>query len=95
MSLFTSLMRRADTLRRVESDPVREAWWTGYMRGLRRAHHGQAFGTDAEHELWLSAAESDDSGRAALGLGYRAGLSMEVKSPPSAIAANQTKEPNP
>lgn len=38
MSIFASLMRRADTLRRLESDYLNESWWTGYMRGLRRAH---------------------------------------------------------
>ena len=81
MTPFTTLMRRADTLRRFESDPVRGAWWTGYMRGLRRAHHGQSFGTGAEHMLFMSAANSDDATRAALGRGYRAGLRMEPADP--------------
>ena len=49
-------------------------WINGYMRGLRRAHHGERFGTAAEHELWLAAAESSDPVRADLGRGYRAGL---------------------
>lgn len=81
MSNFASLMRRADTLRRVESDPIRSEWWTGYMRGLRRAHHGERFGSQAEHDLWLAAAESDDPMRAALGRGYRAGLTLEMRDP--------------
>lgn len=81
MSAFASLMRRADTLRRVEPDPVRAEWWVGYMRGLRRAHHGERFGTEAEHDLWFSAAESTDSQRAALGRGYRAGLTLESRDP--------------
>lgn len=81
MSTFVSLMRRADTLRRVESDPIRAEWWAGYMRGLRRAHHGERFGTQAEHELWLAAADSDYEKRAALGRGYRAGLTMEALDP--------------
>jgi hypothetical protein len=81
MSNFASLMRRADTLRRVESDPVHSSWWTGYMRGLRRAHHGERFGTEAEHDLWFSAAESSDPQRAALGRGYRAGLTLESRDP--------------
>lgn len=81
MSSFTTLMRRADTLRRVESDPIRADWWTGYMRGLRRAHHGENFGTIAEHELWLSAAESTDPARAALGRGYAAGLTLTAMEP--------------
>ena len=78
---FAALLRRADTLRRHENDPSRSAWWTGYMRGLRRAHHGESFGTAAEHQLWLSAAESDDPSRAALGRGYRAGLTLSMRDP--------------
>ena len=81
MSAFASLLRRADTLRRVESDPIHAEWWVGYMRGLRRAHHGERFGTEAEHDLWFSAAESNDPQRAALGRGYRAGLTLESRDP--------------
>lgn len=81
MSNFTSLMRRADTLRRIETDPLKTEWWAGYMRGLRRTHHGESFGTQAEHELWLSAIDSHDESRAALGRGYRAGLKMEPADP--------------
>lgn len=81
MSNFASLMRRADTLRRVEPDPLRCEWWTGYMRGLRRAHHGESFGTQAEHLLWQSAAESLDPARAALGRGYKQGLTLEPHEP--------------
>lgn len=81
MTSFASLMRRADTLRRVESDPVVSAWWTGYMRGLRRAHHGEQFGTQAEHDLWLSAVDSPNQQRAALGRGYAAGLTLEPRNP--------------
>ena len=79
MSNFQSLMRRADRLRRHDSDNA--PWWTGYIRGLRRAHHGDNFGDDAEHALYLSAADSDDPQRAALGRGYRAGLTMTAQEP--------------
>lgn len=85
MSTFASLMRRADTLRRSEPDPIRAEWWAGYMRGLRRAHHGERFGSEAEHGLWLAAAESSDPERGALGLGYRAGLSGEARDPPAHV----------
>jgi len=81
MNQFQSLMRRADTLRRLDDDPANSSWWTGYMRGLRRAHHGVRFGTEAEHDLWLSASESADPCRAALGRGYRAGLTLELRDP--------------
>ena len=79
--LFASLMRRADTLRRTEDDPIRSAWWAGYMRGLRRTHHGETFGTEAEHQLWLSAIEYSGPSRAALGRGYKSGLTLEAHDP--------------
>ena len=81
MSKFAKLMRSADTLRRLETDPARQQWWAGYMRGLRRTHHGENFGTETEHKLWMSAAESDDEMRASLGCGYRAGLTFEASEP--------------
>jgi len=81
MSNFQSLMRRADTMRRIETNYLHEAWWTGYIKGLRRAHHGERFGTQAEHELFLSTSESTDPSRAALGRGYRAGLTLEPHNP--------------
>lgn len=46
---FESLLKRADTLHRLEHDPLRAEWWVGYMRGLRRAHHGERFGSEDEH----------------------------------------------
>lgn len=81
MSMFQSLMRRADTLRREERDQIRSAWWTGYIRGLRRAHHGEKFGTEAEHSLYLSAADDADPTRSALGRGYLAGLTLTMRDP--------------
>lgn len=81
MSTFASLLRRADTLRKLETDPIRDSWWVGYMRGLRRAHHGESFGSQAEHEMWISAAESDEPTRAALGRGYAAGLTLTSREP--------------
>ena len=47
-------MRRADMLKRAESDPVRYEWFVGYMRGLRRAERGEDFGSSGEHEMWLA-----------------------------------------
>ena len=81
MSAFDALLRRADALRRLDPDPIHADWWTGYMRGLRRAHHGERFATEADHQLWLVAAESTDPSRAALGRGYRAGLTLESYAP--------------
>ena len=43
----------------------------GYVRGLRRAFHGDDFGTQEDHEKWLSLRSGP---RAALGIGYEHGL---------------------
>ena len=60
---FLSIMREA---RNFPSDYAR-----GYVRGLRRLHHGAAFGTDEEHEKFLA---MRDGPRAAIGIGYAHGL---------------------
>ena len=46
-------------------------YWCGYMRGLRRCYHGENFGTNEEHEQWMSMI--DDEHRKELGRGYRDG----------------------
>lgn len=49
----------------------------GYRRGLRRAKHGDNFGTPKEHETWLSLGlrrDGRDAARAEGGRGYRDGL---------------------
>lgn len=62
---FQTLARRAKLL---TSD-----YGAGYLRGLRRAHHGDAFGTAAEHAQW-SRLGLDGDHRDELGRGYRDGL---------------------
>ena len=81
METFNSLLQQAETMRRLESDPIRSDWWAGYIQGLRRAHHGAEFGNPGEHEWWLAAVDSNDPSRAALGRGYRAGLTLEMHEP--------------
>lgn len=77
---FKSEMRRADSMRRLAVDADehdRVAYWDGYRRGLRRAHHGSKFGTDAEHKLWLSlASQRGDEQRRQRGQGYRDGIAF-------------------
>ena len=70
MKKFHSEKSRAITLREIETD--HRDYWTGYLRGLRRAEYGERFGTESEHKLWLSLI-SDLSHRE-LGRGYRNGL---------------------
>lgn len=66
-STFESEMRRAQTMATLE----RPDYWAGYQRGLRRKYHGESFGTDQEHELWLSLGDDLDKTRAERGRGYR------------------------
>ena len=46
---FEHEMMKAKTMQAVESD--RAEYWIGYARGLRRAYHGERFGTEQEHTL--------------------------------------------
>lgn len=59
---FKSLMEAARTLGGDYAD--------GYQRGLRRHHHGEAFGTAAEHDRWMNL----DGPRQDLADGYRDGF---------------------
>jgi len=70
--LFEREIRRAKRLASTENNE----YWSGYQRGLRRRFQGDNFGTDKEHELWMSMAESRDVRRRALGRGYRAGCEV-------------------
>ena len=68
---FQSEMLKARTLSKLEHHD----YWHGYERGLRRGYHGESFGTEQEHELWLTfAADGSDHMRRELGRGDRDGL---------------------
>ena len=54
--------------------PDNADYWRGYRRGQRRAHFGERFGTEEEHQRWLKLAESFDESLAERGRGYRDGL---------------------
>jgi L-rhamnose isomerase len=69
---FEHEMNRGQTFQKLEQD--RAEYWIGYQRGLRRAYHGESFGTPAEHALWTASADSDDLLRQQRGEGYRDGL---------------------
>lgn len=72
METFETLAHRCSSLSSVQ--PERADYWAGYHRGLRRAHHGEAYGTAEEHELWLSLASEEDPSRRERGIGYQEGL---------------------
>lgn len=78
---FRRLLRRAMLMRRLERQGVRAMWWIGHLRGLRRAHYGERFGTAFEHELYSHASNSPDPMTAAMGRGYLAGLTLTDREP--------------
>jgi hypothetical protein len=70
---FKALMTKA---RMQLSLGQRPDYWHGYERGLRRGFHGDRFGTEQDHKLWLSlVAGSADGAEQERGRGYRDGLS--------------------
>jgi len=73
---FKSEMRRAEAMRR-QADPMMAEYWAGYIRGLRRAYHGENFGTAEEHASWLAAANSRDESRKQRGRGYADGMAFD------------------
>jgi hypothetical protein len=56
-SFFLREDRRAESMRRTDND--NQPYWIGYLRGLRRRHYGENFGTNEEHQLWLTANGDD------------------------------------
>ena len=68
---FESKMLQAKTMHDLGERPDYHA---GYMRGLRRAYHGENFGTDEEHVKWMSLTEDRDEERRERGRGYQDGL---------------------
>ena len=69
---FQAEIRRAQTMIRLAPDEA--DYYAGFMRGLRRAYHGESFGTEAEHQTWLALVDDSDTARAERGRGYRDGL---------------------
>ena len=65
---------RAETM--ALADPGNAHYWHGYLRGLRRAHFGERFGTQAEHEFWMTLIDSPEPLGAARGRGYRDALAF-------------------
>ena len=68
---FKNLIALAKSLQ--ELDPDRSDFWKGFQRGIHRLHHGKKFGTESEHEMYLSCAANGNDYRKQLQTGYRAG----------------------
>ena len=71
--VFVHHMLKALTMRKLGDRPD---YWMGYQRGLRRRFHGETFGTEEEHELWMSSINAEDKQRQERGQGYRDGYNI-------------------
>lgn len=72
---FQINLNGAETFRRLaESNEL--SFWEGYLRGVRRHYHGEIFGTDDEHALWMNLLtnRTSDTRRRYRGLGYQCGF---------------------
>lgn len=64
---FKNKMNYARGMKETSED---DNYWSGYIRGLRRYYHGEKFGTQEEHEKYLSLIRDSDESRNSLGQGY-------------------------
>ena len=64
---FNAKIYHAEVMRDISDRPD---YWAGYCRGLRRAFHGERFGTEEEHVLWSSFYELPDEQCRERGRGY-------------------------
>ena len=70
---FKHEMAKAKTFYDLGQD---QNYWQGYLRGLRRLHHGENFGTKHEHKKWLSLI--NDPYRKEMGWGYVNGFNLNT-----------------
>jgi len=54
-------------------EPEMAEYWRGYRRGVMRGYHGDKFGTQEDHEMWMNCARCGH--REDLQAGYRTGYS--------------------
>jgi hypothetical protein len=69
--------------RKAETDPLRQAYWSGYLWGGRYALYGDVVGTPEGHKLLHGIPEDEpDRERREIGRGYRTGFQGE---PPAGV----------
>ncbi len=71
---FQRNMAAAEILSRIAQNSGDYNFWVGYVRGLRRFHYGENFGTEEDHSHLIVAYDSSYQAEKMLGMGYRAGL---------------------
>jgi DNA-binding transcriptional regulator YiaG len=83
-SLFDIELTKAEVMVGVEQT----AYWTGFINGLKRRFHGDAFGTQEEHEKWMAVAGDSDEEVKEQSRGYRDGYlgAVDLQDPANGIA---------
>ena len=83
-SLFDIELTKAEVMVGVE----RTAYWTGYINGLKRRFHGEAFGNQEEHEKWMAVGGESDEEQKEQSRGYRDGYlgAVDLQDPANGIA---------
>jgi hypothetical protein len=66
---YRTLLLRAKSMQLANDRPN---FWEGYIRGLRRAHYGDHYGTAENHRKWLT--PGGDDVREETSHGYREGF---------------------
>jgi hypothetical protein len=70
---FKQILDEAWARRKASEDESETDYLDGYLRGLRKAYHGEAFGTDKDNAQWDSLSLKDDPKSQRLSQGYRDG----------------------
>jgi hypothetical protein len=78
--IFEHEMGKANTF---ASLGERLCYWEGYQRGLRRAFYGDVFGSQEDHERWMTFADDDKANefQRERGRGYVDGLAARASAP--------------
>ena len=73
---FRQEVARAETMLRFGT-PTEQSYWEGYLRGVRRAYHGETFGSSDEHAAILR--ETVDIVRESRRRGYFDALAIDKR----------------
>ena len=75
---FQNNAKGADSCRRLSTEPRGQDFWARYVRGLRRNYHGEKFGTEEDHNLWMSAELSKDDSRRMIRAGASSVIGLDI-----------------
>lgn len=71
---FKLNLTAAEAFQKMSDVPAENAFWGGYLRGIRRNYHGENFGTDETHYRHMGLCDAPDAEHQLRGVGYKAGF---------------------